>query len=123
MRIAPNWRGFVHAFYLCNLPIGLQRPFWGLCLCPGKLRFPTAKMIVAVKQPDGNARGFVGWKAELAPTNGEPKLWRVYPVMMVAAWNSHSSAMNLLFFQQPCTGLDQADYRLLSLSDRFGRHC
>jgi hypothetical protein len=42
VRIAPNWRRFVHAFYLCNLPIGLQGPFWGLCLCPRKLRFPTA---------------------------------------------------------------------------------
>src|SRR6516225_1754747 len=27
MRIAPNWRRFVHAFYLCNLPIGLQGRF------------------------------------------------------------------------------------------------
>ena len=41
VRIAPNWRRFVHAFCLCNLPIELQGPFRGLCLCPGKLRFPT----------------------------------------------------------------------------------
>jgi hypothetical protein len=28
---------------LCNLPMGLQGPFRGLCLCPGKLRFPTSE--------------------------------------------------------------------------------
>jgi hypothetical protein len=43
VRIAPNWRRFVHAFCLCNLPIELQGPFRGLCPCPGKLRFPTAE--------------------------------------------------------------------------------
>jgi hypothetical protein len=43
VRIAPNWRRFVHAFCLCNLPIELQGPFRGLCLCPGKLRFPTTE--------------------------------------------------------------------------------
>ena len=32
----------MHVFCLCNLPIGLQGPFPGLCLCPRKLRFPTA---------------------------------------------------------------------------------
>ena len=36
-------RRFVHAFCLWNLPIELQGPFRGLCLCPGKLRFPTAE--------------------------------------------------------------------------------
>jgi hypothetical protein len=46
VRIAPNWRRFVHAFCLCNLPIGLQGPFRGLCLCPGKLRFPAAETAV-----------------------------------------------------------------------------
>jgi hypothetical protein len=44
VRIARNWRRFVHAFCLCNLPIGLLGAFRGLCLCPGKLRFPTAKV-------------------------------------------------------------------------------
>jgi hypothetical protein len=43
VQIAPNWRRFVHAFCLCNLPIELRGPFRGLCLCPGKLRFPTAE--------------------------------------------------------------------------------
>jgi hypothetical protein len=42
VRIAPNWR-FVHAFCLRTLPIELRGPFQGLCLCPGKLRFPTAE--------------------------------------------------------------------------------
>jgi hypothetical protein len=44
VQIAPNSRRFVHAFCLCNLPIGLLGAVRGLCLCPGKLRFPTAKM-------------------------------------------------------------------------------
>jgi hypothetical protein len=48
VQIAPNWRRFVHVFCLCNLPIGLQGAFRGLCLCPGKLRFPTAKMAFRV---------------------------------------------------------------------------
>jgi Transposase IS116/IS110/IS902 family len=43
VRKAPNWRRFVHAFCLCNLPIELRGPFRGLCLCPEKLRFPTAE--------------------------------------------------------------------------------
>jgi hypothetical protein len=43
VRIAPNWRRFVHAFCLCNLPIELLGPFRGLCLCPAKSRFPTAE--------------------------------------------------------------------------------
>jgi hypothetical protein len=43
VRIAPNWRQFVHAFCLCNLPIELLGPFRGLCLCPAKSRFPTAE--------------------------------------------------------------------------------
>jgi hypothetical protein len=33
----------VHAFCLCTVPIELQGPLRGLCLCPGKLRFPTAE--------------------------------------------------------------------------------
>jgi hypothetical protein len=43
VRKAPNWRRFVHAFCLCTVPIELQGPFRGLCVCPGKLRFPTAE--------------------------------------------------------------------------------
>jgi hypothetical protein len=42
-RITPNWRRFVHTFCLCTLPIELRGPFRGLCLCPGKLRFPPAE--------------------------------------------------------------------------------
>jgi len=29
---------------ICNLPIELQGPFRGLCLCPGILRFPTGRL-------------------------------------------------------------------------------
>ena len=43
LRIAPNWRGFVCAFCLCKLSIGFHVPFWRLCLCPAKSRFPTAE--------------------------------------------------------------------------------
>jgi hypothetical protein len=40
---SPELARFVRAFCLCTLPIELQGPFQGLCLCPGKLRFPTAE--------------------------------------------------------------------------------
>jgi hypothetical protein len=48
LRIAPNWRGFVRAFCLCKLSIGFHVPFWRLCLCPAKSRFPTAETAVMV---------------------------------------------------------------------------
>ena len=40
---SPELAAIRHAFCLCTLPIELQGPFRGLCLCPGKLRFPTAE--------------------------------------------------------------------------------
>jgi len=43
LRIAPNWRGFVHAFCLCKLSAGLQGSFRRTYLCLVKSRFPTAE--------------------------------------------------------------------------------
>jgi hypothetical protein len=40
---SPELAAIRHAFCLCTLPIELQGRFGGLCLCPGKLRFPTVE--------------------------------------------------------------------------------
>src|SRR6516225_10486733 len=40
---SPELAAIRHAFCLCTLPIELRGPFRGLCLCPGKLHFPTAE--------------------------------------------------------------------------------
>jgi hypothetical protein len=37
----------VRAFCLCKLSIGFDVPFWRLCLCPAKSRFPTAETSVS----------------------------------------------------------------------------
>jgi hypothetical protein len=74
VRIAPNWRRFVDAFCLCNVAIGLQGAFRGLCLCPGKLRFLTAKMALVenitaktFKSTVRNHRFFPVWRPEHQP--------------------------------------------------------
>ena len=40
---APNWRGFVCAFCLCELSVGFQGPCRHFCLCPAKSRLPDSR--------------------------------------------------------------------------------
>jgi hypothetical protein len=62
VRIAPNWRRFVHAFCLCNLPIELRGPFSGSLSLPWKIAFPDGGDRCWWRL--GSNAGSVGWKAE-----------------------------------------------------------